>query len=197
MRYACGACGWPRAEPSIPRTNRKGPPRAPVPTCAFPYPRRGDRNTASVPISAQVPLCRYFGSVVGCRRPPTLLGSPTCDGPDRHRRVCPGTQTSHPQRLANRMGANSRSRCGLRRWAAACRWAGIGPDDHVEARTGRGDHGAGRRPERQPRADNRGVQLRQHPASADRRRPCVEREAPRCGEEEPRRLAGAHRGATP
>ena len=46
------------------------------------------------------------------------------------------------------MDADSRSRCGGSRRAAACRRIGVRADDHVEARAGRGDHGRGRGPER-------------------------------------------------
>ena len=137
-----------------------------------------------------------FGSVAGCRRPSGLLGSPTCDGPDRHRRVCPGTTESHLQGLARRMDADSRSRCGRRRRAAACRWIGIGQTitskrAQAEAIMAEVDGLNGNLEQTIEAYNYANIQLEQiegdlaSNAQASGRR-----------EEEPRRRPGAHPGAT-
>ena len=80
--------------PILPRRSAlpRGPQRARRPTCVFPWPRPRDPNIGRANVC---PVIGLFADILallsGCRRPARLLGSPTCDGPDRHRRVCPGT----------------------------------------------------------------------------------------------------------
>src|SRR5918996_1529791 len=85
---------------------------------------------------------RLFAEILalvrGCRHPPTLLVSPTCDGPDRHRQVCPGSTTGPRAGLDNRMGADRRGSRGTCCGGPARRRPGIRADRRVEAGTGAG-----------------------------------------------------------
>ncbi len=139
-------------------------------------------------------FARIFPLVVGCRRPTRLLGSPTCDGPDRHRRVCSESTRDRNRGLDDRMDADSRASRGSHRGAPACRRTGDRRPRHpVETGAGPGDHGRARAARREPGRVDRGVQRRQRRARPDRRRARQEPAASQDREEEPEGLADADR----
>lgn len=81
---------------------------------------------ALVPWATNAHFARLFKPVPGCGHPWRLIRSCACDGPDRHRRVCPEPEGSRQRGLPGRVDADSRSRGGPCRWAAACRQPGVG-----------------------------------------------------------------------